>query len=128
MQFNDFVLVGLVCSAVYEAARTAQERDPDEPLTDDDLGRRVVEYLRVEIGDYAQNPDVEYAAPAKVTKAWRESVAYPVWADLRRGWRITMPNLVPPKVPAEGAPPTPPRWRCARWPARSATVAPAPPG
>ncbi|WP_445186992.1 DEAD/DEAH box helicase [Pseudonocardia sp. Cha107L01] len=91
--FNDFVLVGLVRSAVYQAARAAQLRDADEPLTDDDLGRRVVDNLKVELGDYARNPDVEYAAKKKVTKALRESVAYRVWADLRRGWRITMPNL-----------------------------------
>ncbi len=91
--FNDFVLVGLIRSAVYQAARTAQERDPDQPLTDDDLGRRVVEHLRIEIADYARNPDIEYVSRTKVIKALRESVAYRVWADLRRGWRITMPNL-----------------------------------
>jgi hypothetical protein len=91
--FNDFVLVGLIRSAVYQAAHTAQEHHPDEPLTDEDLGRRVVEHLRIEIADYAKNPDVEYVSRTKVTKALRESVAYRVWADLRRGWRITMPNL-----------------------------------
>ncbi|MCW2903190.1 MAG: box helicase, partial [Streptosporangiaceae bacterium] len=91
--FNDFVLVGLVRSAVYQAVRRQQQRDPDEPLTDDDLGRRVVECLNIDISDYARNPDVEYAAKKKVDKALRESVAYRVWADLRRGWRITMPNL-----------------------------------
>jgi len=91
--FNDFVLVGLVRSAVYRAVLGQQQRYPDEPLTDDDLGRRVVECLQVGITNYARNPDVEYAAKTKVTRALRESVAYRVWADLRRGWRITMPNL-----------------------------------
>ncbi|TCC29718.1 DEAD/DEAH box helicase [Kribbella speibonae] len=91
--FNDFVLVGLVRSAVYQAVLSQHERRPDEPLTDDDLGRRVVECLQVTLADYARNPDVEYAPKDKTVRALRESVAYRVWADLRRGWRITMPNL-----------------------------------
>ena len=45
--FNDFVLVGLVRSAVYQAVLGQAKRHPDEPLTDDDLGRRVVESLQV---------------------------------------------------------------------------------
>ena len=91
--FNDFVLVGLVRSAVYQAVLSQSERRPDEPLTDEDLGRRVVECLKVALADYARNPDVEYAARDKTVRTLRESVAYRVWADLRRGWRITMPNL-----------------------------------
>ena len=87
------MLVGLVRSAVYQAVLSQSERHPDEPLTDEDLGRRVVECLKVALADYARNPDVEYAARDKTVRALRESVAYRVWADLRRGWRITMPNL-----------------------------------
>ena len=90
---NDFVLVGLVRAAVYQAIRTQHKRNPDEPLSDEDLGRRVVECLNVRVADYAANPDVEYAAKDKTQRALRETVAYRVWADLRRGWRITMPNL-----------------------------------
>jgi very-short-patch-repair endonuclease len=91
--FNDFVLVGLIRSALYQAALGQEQKFPDESLTDEDLGRRVVECLNVRIEDYAKNPDVEYAAKTRVTKALRESIAYRVWADLRSGWRITMPNL-----------------------------------
>jgi len=91
--FNDFVLVGLIRSALFTAVAHQQQRWPDEPLTDDDLGRRVVECLSVQLADYATNPDVEYDAERRVNKALRESVAYRVWADLRRGWKITMPNL-----------------------------------
>jgi len=46
----------------------------------------------VTLADYARNPDVEYAAKDKTVRALRESVAYRC-GDLRRGWRITMPNL-----------------------------------
>lgn len=91
--FNDFVLVGLIRSALYQAVLSQGRKFPDEPLADEDLGRRVIECLQVQIGDYARNPEVEYAAKTKVIRALRESIAYRVWADLRRGWRITMPNL-----------------------------------
>ncbi|VVJ21669.1 Helicase [Amycolatopsis camponoti] len=72
--FNDFVLVGMVRSALYQAALHQQRRFPDEPLTDEDLGRRVIECLKVQIADYALNPDVEYVAKTKVIRALRESV------------------------------------------------------
>jgi ATP-dependent helicase YprA (DUF1998 family) len=91
--FNDFVLVGLIRSAVYGAVKEQQDRWPDEPLTDEDLGRRVVAALKITPKDCAKNPNVEYDAEKMVKRALRESVAYRVWADLRRGWRITMPNL-----------------------------------
>ncbi|TVT55315.1 DEAD/DEAH box helicase [Amycolatopsis rhizosphaerae] len=91
--FNDFVLVGLIRSALYRAVVHQRERYPDEPLTDEDLGSRVIEALNLKIADFAKNPEVEYGAEQKVIKALRESVSYRVWADLRRGWRITMPNL-----------------------------------
>jgi len=91
--FNDFVLVGLIRSALFAAVAHQQKRWPDEPLTDEDLGRRVIECLQVSLADYSSNPDVEYDAERRVKKALRESVGYRVWADLRRGWKITMPNL-----------------------------------
>lgn len=91
--FNDFVSVGLIRSALYRAAQAQQDKYPDEPLTDEDLGPRVVAVLGGDPGAFAKNPDVEYAAKKKVGSALRDSVAYRLWADLKRGWRITMPNL-----------------------------------
>jgi ATP-dependent helicase YprA (DUF1998 family) len=91
--FNDFVLVGLVRSALYRAAAAAEAADPDEPLNADDLGRRLVEALGLDVEDYAQNPEAEFGAEKKIKRALRESVTYRVYADLKRGWRITMPNL-----------------------------------
>lgn len=90
--FNDFVLVGLVRSALYRAVVDHERLFPGEPLTDDDLGRSVVAALDLDFNDYAKNP-AEYAARQRVIRALRETVTYLVWADLRRGWRITMPNL-----------------------------------
>ncbi len=91
--FNDFGLVGLVRSALYRAALKQQEFHPDEPLSSEDLGRLVIKALGLDVDDYAQNPDADFAAKKKIEKAFRESVTYRVFADLQRGWRITMPNL-----------------------------------
>lgn len=93
--FNDFVLVGLVRSALYRAAKTQQERDPDEPLTDDDLGSEIVKALGGDLTQFARDPASahEPIPSKKISRALRDVVSYRVWADLKRGWRITMPNL-----------------------------------
>lgn len=93
--FNDFVLVGLVRSALYRAALQQQERDPDEPLTDEDIGREIVKALGGDLRHFARDPDTaqEAIAAKKINSTLRDVVSYRVWADLKRGWRITMPNL-----------------------------------
>ncbi len=93
--FNDFVLVGLVRSALYRAAKAKQEHDPNEPLTDDDLGIEIVKALGGDLAQFARDPASAYEPipSKKIKRALREVVAYRVWADLKRGWRITMPNL-----------------------------------
>ncbi|UAK32349.1 DEAD/DEAH box helicase [Nocardia asteroides] len=93
--FNDFVLVGLVRSALYRAALTQQERQADEPLTDENLGSRVVAALGGEPADFAKDASTanERIPRTRITRALRDAVTYRLWADLKRGWRITMPNL-----------------------------------
>ena len=93
--FNDFVLVGLVRSALYRAAKSRQDRNPDEPLTDDDLGIEVLKALGGDLTHFAREPESAHEpVPAKkISRALRDVVTYRVWADLKRGWRITMPNL-----------------------------------
>lgn len=91
--FNDFVLVALIRSALYAAVRHQQEKNPDEPLTDEVLASRIVDQLQVTPNEYAQDPDADPPIAKLTTRALRNVVAHLVWADLRRGWRITMPNL-----------------------------------
>lgn len=94
--FNDFILVGLIRSALYRAARGYQEHNPGEPLTDENLGPEVVKALS---GDslkfFARDEDTadEHIPRKKIARALRDVVSYRLWADLKRGWRITMPNL-----------------------------------
>lgn len=91
--FNDFVLVGLIRSALYRGVVEQAAIDPDEPLSDEELGRRVMASLGLSFADYALNPEAEFDARKKTERALRDTVAYRIYADLRRGWRITMPNL-----------------------------------
>lgn len=93
--FNDFVLVGLVRSALYRAVLAQQKVNPDEPLGDENLGPQVVAALGGDLADFAKDASTahERIPRTKITRALRDAVTYRLWADLKRGWRITMPNL-----------------------------------
>lgn len=88
--FNDFVMVGLVRSALY---RAAAGRSSDDPLRDETLPQAMVDALGLGAGDYAANADVAGPGLRRVEKALRDVLAYRVYADLDNGWKITMPNL-----------------------------------
>lgn len=90
--FNDFVLVGLVRAAILRAVQEWESKGGD-PLSDEDLGRAVVNSLSLTPAEFALNPDADYGAKKKIDRALRDAVAYRVYADLQRGWKITMPNL-----------------------------------
>ena len=87
--FNDFVLIGLLRSAIYRAAEKAGAAG----LAHDQLARAVTAALALDIGEYARDPSVKYAAREETDRALRDVVAYRVYRDLERGWRITAPNL-----------------------------------
>jgi ATP-dependent helicase YprA (DUF1998 family)/very-short-patch-repair endonuclease len=91
--FNDFVLVGLIRAAIYRAVVEHAQIDPDEPLSDEELGTRVMSALNLDFADYALAPTPLRTGRDKTNKALRDVVAYRIYSDLRRGWRITMPNL-----------------------------------
>lgn len=94
--FNDFVLVALIRSALYRAARDYQENNPGEPLTDENLGPEVVNALSgSSLRFFARDEETadEPIPRKRIARALRDVVSYRLWADLKRGWRITMPNL-----------------------------------
>lgn len=93
--FNDFVLVALIRSALCRAAKAQDKADPDEPLTDEVLGSRVVDALGSDLTIFARDESTahELVPKRKIKRALRDVVTYRLWADLKRGWRITMPNL-----------------------------------
>ncbi|HCK78484.1 MAG TPA: DEAD/DEAH box helicase, partial [Actinobacteria bacterium] len=91
--FNDFVLVGLLRSALLGAVREQEHAQPGSVIRAKDIVERVVLSLGLDFADYAKNPTAKYEPKRLAEEALYDVVSYRLWADLDRGWRITMPNL-----------------------------------
>lgn len=87
--FNDFVEVGLLRAAIYRAALRAG----DSGVAHDELAQRVFESLDLPFEMYAFQPDAQFQAKRQTQQAFRDVLGYRVYRDLRRGWRVTAPNL-----------------------------------
>lgn len=87
--FNDFVEISLIRSALLKAVSDA---GPDG-LRHEYLTRRVFESLDLPLELYASNPEVEFFQREETDRALREALGYYLYRDLRRGWRVTSPNL-----------------------------------
>jgi ATP-dependent helicase YprA (DUF1998 family)/very-short-patch-repair endonuclease len=87
--FNDFVEIGLLRSALYKAIEQAGENGLDH----DELTQEVFKAMNLPIELYASNPEVRFAALKETEQALRDVIGYRLYQDLRRGWRITAPNL-----------------------------------
>jgi len=87
--FNDFVDVGLLRSALYRAVAAAGS----EGLRHDSLVQGVFQAFDLPLELYASDPDVRYAALEDTKRAFRSVLAYRLYRDLERGWRVTSPNL-----------------------------------
>lgn len=87
--FNDFVQSALLRSALYRAMTGAGDRG----LTHDVLAQRVFDALWLPVEYYAVDPGVRFAAREETDRAFRNVLGYRLYRDLKRGWRITSPNL-----------------------------------
>jgi hypothetical protein len=87
--FNDFIQVTLVRTALLAAVRDAGE----EGLRHDVIAQRVTERMGLEFEEYASNPGARFGARESTDEALRSVIGYLVYQDLRRGWRVTAPNL-----------------------------------
>ncbi|MCS6976903.1 MAG: DEAD/DEAH box helicase [Gemmatales bacterium] len=87
--FNDFVEVGLLRGALFAAVRAAGASG----LRHDELTQRVFDALSLPIEQYASNPSARFEALTETQRALRNVLGYRIYCDLRRGWRITSPNL-----------------------------------
>ena len=88
--FNDFVEIGLLRSALYKAARDAGPRrnHPRGPAAE---GLRRARTCR---SSFTQaTPRCDSPPPPRPGAALRDVLAYRLYRDLRRGWRVTAPNL-----------------------------------
>ena len=87
--FNDFIEVSVLRGALYRAANGAGE----DGVSYDELTQRVFEALQLPLEMYAQDPDVRFQAKVETERALRDVIGYRLYHDLRRGWRVTSPNL-----------------------------------
>ncbi len=87
--FNDFIEIGLLRSALFKAAVAVAPAG----LRYDELVQRVFEALALPKHLYARDPDVRFQAEEETKRALRSVLGYRLYRDLKRGWRITAPNL-----------------------------------
>lgn len=87
--FNDFIEVGLLRAALYNAVQTAGA----DGLEHDALGDKVLQALDLPKALFALDPEVRFAAETETRRAFRDVVCYRLYRDLKRGWRIIAPNL-----------------------------------
>lgn len=86
--FNDFVKVGQLRSAVYHALRKNGE------LNYQNVDSEVFSSIRLTQNEYAIAPALEGTFQYKENeKALKAYLNYRVLHDLRRGWRVILPNL-----------------------------------
>jgi ATP-dependent helicase YprA (DUF1998 family)/very-short-patch-repair endonuclease len=87
--FNDFIEVGLLRSALYKAVARAGSTG----ISHDQLPEYVFESLNLPIDLYAKDPSIRFQALKDTQSALRTMLGYRLYRDLKRGWRITLPNL-----------------------------------
>ena len=93
--FNDFNFVSLLRAATLAAVEAA---GPDG-LSPEDYGRRVQDQLgfhaanRARRQEWMVDAEIKGVAQSLGEEALRKVLAHRVWADQRRGWRFTNPNL-----------------------------------
>lgn len=87
--FNDFAETGLLRAALHQAVDHAGAAG----LTHDRLSHAVFDVLNLPFGDYAVDPTLKFAAKDDTRQVLRDLISYRLYRDLRRGWRINLPNL-----------------------------------
>ena len=89
--FNDFVEIGQLRAALYRAVTAAGA----EGLRHDELSQRMAAALDLPVELYTGRPkgEVRFQALRDAQEALREVLGYRLYRDLRRGWRVTAPNL-----------------------------------
>ncbi|MEV0328203.1 protein kinase [Micromonospora echinospora] len=87
--FNDFVQITQLRGALYRATLLAGE----DGLTHEDLAKAVTDSLALREADYARGDDLPPSLSRNAARTLRDVVAFRLYLDLERGWRITMPNL-----------------------------------
>jgi ATP-dependent helicase YprA (DUF1998 family) len=86
--FNDFVQVAQLRGALSMALK----KNP-AGLTHAVVAQEVTAALGLDPSTYSANPKAKFTAKQDAESALRRVVEYRLYTDLKRGWRVTMPNL-----------------------------------
>lgn len=87
--FNDFAQVALLRSALHKATQDKGMKG----LSHGELSRSVFDAMQLRFDEYAADPEVRGPAKNATHDALRRVIDYYLYRDLRRGWRVTAPNL-----------------------------------
>ena len=85
--FNDFIQILLLRGALLAAVEKAGQ------LTDEVLAPAIYDVLALTKPEFMANPEARFLAEDQARKALKDVLGYRLYFDLRRGWRITNPNL-----------------------------------
>ncbi len=87
--FNDFLDVLKIRSAIYNALKNS----PDNTLNFTNLAQGIFNAISLPQSDYASNPSDFPGASRDNEDAFKDYLIYRALYDLRRGWRVILPNL-----------------------------------
>ncbi|MEU5769576.1 protein kinase [Streptomyces asoensis] len=87
--FNDFVQITQLRGALYRAALDAGE----DGLHHEELASEVTNALAIAPADYTGETELPPSLARNAARTLRDVIAFRLYLDLERGWRITMPNL-----------------------------------
>ena len=87
--FNDFIRIVRIRSAIYHALKEA----PECTISSAQIGPLVREKLALDIGIYSDNPEAFPSERKSIDECLEKYLTYQVIHDLRRGWRVVLPNL-----------------------------------
>lgn len=85
--FNDFIQILLLRGALLAAVEKKGR------VTDEILAQSVYEVLALDKPEFMANPEARFLAEDQARKTLRDVLGYRLYFDLRRGWRLTNPNL-----------------------------------
>ena len=85
--FNDFIQILLLRGALLAAVEKKGQ------ITDEIIAQSVYEVLALAKPEFMANPEARFLAEDQARKALRDVLGYRLYFDLRRGWRVTNPNL-----------------------------------
>jgi len=87
--FNDFIEVSMIRGAIYRAAKGKGAGG----MLHHELTQLVFEEIDLGRPNYAADPNVKFQGAKDADQALRDVLGYRIYHDLKRGWRVTSPNL-----------------------------------